>query len=177
MSYSCTTNIGTIISAHNQKILKSTEDSREEHSCNCQKECILPNNCRAKCVVYRATTQKTGHRVEYIGSTGSDFKVRYRNHKNSFRKEHKMNQTALSSYIWNHGLNKNENDEVIDPEITWEILKKCNIQKPGHPSCDLCISEKLFITKNIKNPKNINHRSDLGNKCAHRGLNMLSAVT
>ena len=88
----------------------------------------------------------------------------------------KKNSTALSAYIWNNGLNKNEAGDTIEPKIKWEILKECTLYRTGMKNCDLCTTEQLFILKNMKNTKNINHRSDLGNKCQHRNRDMLSTL-
>ena len=173
VSYSCTANMSAIISAHNQKILKETSETHATPPCNCRNQCILPNNCRASCIVYKASTD----RIEYIGSTSTEFKVRYRNHKSSFKHSEKKNQTALSSYIWNNSINRNDIGEIIEPNVKWQIMKKCTVYSAGKKTRDLCTTEKLLIIKNLNNTKNINHRSDIGNKCSHRNRDMLSAIT
>ena len=166
------------MSTHNKKVLEKNDPRPDETpSCNCAGQCILPNECRTECVVYKASTVKTGKQIQYIGSTANEFKIRYRNHKSSFKNENKKNETALSQYIWKNKLNKNENDEIEQPEIKWQILKKCTTYKSGNLVCDLCTSEQIIILKNIRNPSNINHRSDLGNKCVHIKREMLSSVT
>ena len=175
VSYSCTQNIEAIIQSHNKKLLDRRE-STDDRACNCRSECILPGKCRSKSVVYKATT-KDHRRVEYIGSTAGDFKVRFSNHKASFKNEEKRNETALSQYVWENGLNRNSKNEYAHPDLKWEILKECQAYSGGQDSCNLCVTEKLYITRNMTNPNNINHRSDLGGKCIHRRRAMLSEVT
>ena len=38
------------------------------------------------------------------------------------------------------------------------------------PNCDLCLTEKLFIIKNSMNPRTINKKQDISNKCIHKKL-------
>ena len=91
LSYSCTTNMKKIISGHNRKILNMNETHEDEQRCNCRGECVLPGQCRAKCVVYKATIDN----IQYIGSTSNEFKVRFRNHKASFTNEEKKERNSL----------------------------------------------------------------------------------
>ena len=165
------------MNTHNRKLLENNTAQKVNPVCNCTGTCILPNNCRAECVVYKATTLEPGKQIQYIGCTAGEFKVRYRNHKSNFKTNSKQNETALSQYIWKNGLNKNEQGVTKQPEIMWEILKKCTTYKSGERSCNLCTSEKVLITKNNNNVKNINHRSDLGNKCVHIRRETLSGIT
>ena len=109
-----------IISGHNRKVLNENETNEDEQICNCRGECILPGQCRSKCVVYKASIDN----IQYIGSTSNEFKVRFRNHKASFTNEDKKSETALSQYIWSNNLNKTEKDLIIPPNVKWEILKK-----------------------------------------------------
>ena len=92
--------------------------------------------------------------------TEPPFKLRYGNHKKSFIHEEYKSETTLSSYVWDQGLNPT-------PRITWKFLKKCRAYEPGMRSCDLCLSEKEHIIKNLKKGL-INKRTDVGNKCHHR---------
>ena len=118
------------ISTHNRKILEeNNSEQKETPACNCVNSCILPNDCRAECVVYKAYTLKPEKQIQYIGCIAGEFKARYRNQKNSFKNKNKQNETALSQYIWRNGLNRNENDEIIQPDIKWEIAKRCTTYK------------------------------------------------
>ena len=83
--------------------------------------------------------------------TEGEFKIRYRNHIQSFKDENKKSATTLSQYIWDVGLNPS-------PDIKWEILRSCPTYTPGARACNLCVSENMLI---------INKRYDIGNKCNH----------
>ena len=164
----------SIISSHNSNLMKVANTTNNDPPCNCRSECILPGNCITPCVVYKATTTNADHKVNYEGSTACEFKVRYRNHKASFINENKRNETALSQFIWSRELNLNNNKEITNPGVKWEILKQFYKYRGGQNFCDLCINEKFYIIKNYYNAGNINHRSDLGNRCTHRNSHLLS---
>ena len=161
-SYCCTPNMAQIIQKHNNKLLKTTGEQQKDKKCNCRNKeaCPVDNNCLEECVVYKATVlnNATGTEAEYIGITDLPFKTRYNNHTHSFRNETKKHSTTLSSYVWENNLNPN-------PNIKWEILKKCHRYQPGQQQCDLCLSEKVYILQNSRNPKSVNKRTDIGNKC------------
>lgn len=164
LSYSCTANMTTIMQNHNKKILSNTITSENKNICNCQdkSKCPIPDNCCAEKVVYQATVKHPdGKTAVYVGCTEPSFKRRYGNHKKSFKQEKYKSETTLSKYLWDNGLNKT-------PNIKWKILKKCNTYEIGQKSCDLCLSEKLHIIRNLQNPNLINKRTDIGNKCLHK---------
>ena len=122
-----------------------------------------------KAVIYKATVHYNNTTAEYIGSTETTFKTRYNNHTNSFRNAKKKSATTLSAFVWKKKLNP-------QPKIDWKILKVCHVYKPGNLSCDLCISEKLAIIKNLTNTKSLNKRTDIGNKCPHRKKHFLNKL-
>ena len=99
-------------------------------------------------------------KTSYISMTQGKFKDRYTQHKHSFKNKSKKFATTLSTYTWNKNLDP-------EPNIKWEIIKKCRTYQPGNQNCDLCLSEKLNIIKNANNPYNINKRNDIATKCAH----------
>ena len=94
----------------------------------------------------------------------------------TFRDESKINSTALSKFIWTNKLNKDDQDNIITPKIKWSIAKKCTTYQPGNKTCDLCISEKVLIIRNINKPGNINKRTDCAQTCCHKRF-YLSSVT
>ena len=57
LSYSCTPNMANILSAHNNKLLKSHNGKPEFKPCDCRYKpsCPLNGNCRDKAIVYQAT--------------------------------------------------------------------------------------------------------------------------
>ena len=157
-------NMGQIIQKHNAKILNDNKTKTKDR-CSCREEnianCPLPKKCMAENIIYQATLSHGNKKVFYIGSTSTDFKQRYRNHTQSFRSYAYRKQTTLSRYIWDNNLNPS-------PNIKWKILKRCSTYTPGQKQCDLCLQEKTFIIKNLNNPRNINQRTDIGNKCQHQ---------
>ena len=163
LSYSCTANMHTIMQTHNKKVLSDTK-SEENVKCNCRDKtsCPTPGECCRTKVVYHATVKhENGSNAQYIGCTETAFKLRYGNHKKSFRLANYKSETTLSKYVWAKKLNPN-------PNITWKFLEKCNVYETGKNSCNLCLSEKFHIIKNLKKPNIINKRTDIGNKCPHR---------
>ena len=71
ISYSCTRNIGALISGHNIKILNEDSNSHEETKpCNCQVKALCPvkGDCQKEQVVYKARIKESN--VFYIGMTG-----------------------------------------------------------------------------------------------------------
>ena len=75
--------------------------------------------------------------------TSKSFKTRFNQHRHTFRTETRKNDTALAQYIWAKNLGPN-------PDIEWCILKKCKVIKPGDKLCDLCVSEKVYISARHK---------------------------
>ena len=153
----------TIIQGHNKNIL-STEKPTTEARCNCQvkSSCPVPGECCRPSVVYHATVNHDdGKTAEYIGCTEPKFKERYGNHKKSFRHADYKSETTLSKYVWDNDLNPT-------PNVTWKFLKNCSVYNTGNKSCDLCLSEKFYIIKNLHKKNIINKRTDIGNKCPHK---------
>ena len=157
-------NMERIIQKHNVKLLNKDKPKPEDR-CNCRAinkdKCPLPGKCCTKAIVYQATLKHGNRKVEYVGMTSTQFKSRYNNHTKSFRNDRYKDNTALSQYIWNNNLNPT-------PDIKWKILKRCNTYCAGHTFCQLCTLEKTTILQNLKNPRNINKRTDIGNKCIHQ---------
>ena len=170
LSYRNTNNVDRIIANHNRKILSDTA-KQQTADCNCRDKtkCPVKGKCNTKAVIYKATVHYNNTTAEYIGSTETTFKTRYNNHTNSFRNAKKISATTLSAFVWKKKLNP-------QPKIDWKILKVCHVYKPGNLSCDLCISEKLAIIKNLTNTKSLNKRTDIGNKCPHRKKHFLNKL-
>lgn len=161
IGYSCTRNMETIIAAHNRQMLNDEED--KERPCNCRNkaECPLNGKCCTQTVIYRAEMETGGETKNYIGCTAGEFKTRYNGHTDSFRNEGKQTSTTLSTLVWERGQNPK-------PDIKWSIIKKASKYKPGSRMCDLCISEKLYILKSVKDRNNLNKRSEAASLCVHR---------
>jgi hypothetical protein len=149
MSYSCTRNIGSIIKSHNSRVTRQNMQKPQKKPCNCRKkeECPLRGECQAAGIVYKATVKtEAGNDRSYIGITGGTFKLRYANHKKSFKHEKYEKETELSKFIW--GLKRKGEDFAIN----WEIVKKSNTNKRASGQCNLCMDEKKskFSVKKAK---------------------------
>ena len=73
--------------------------------CNCtnKKQCPLKGQFLSESIVYQAniTVNIPGYKEKvYIGVSETTFKVRNRNHKESFQKQHHKNNTELSEEYW-----------------------------------------------------------------------------
>ena len=141
----------------------------DERSCNCRDKagCPVANNCLKSNVVYKATVQHDGNTQHYIGMTENTFKTRYTLHKSSVKHSKNRNQTELSNLIWTL------KDKDISYKLTWSIIDQARPYQPGKRTCNLCLSEKYHI---LVNPNLINRKSELLNKCPHRG-NTWHAIT
>ena len=75
--------------------------ARRERECNCRKkaECPLQNKCLTKNIVYLAKVTSEGKEFEYIGATSCQFKSRWRNHVQSFKKEYLRHSTSLADLV------------------------------------------------------------------------------
>ena len=102
-----------------------------------KKNCPLDGKCRTHCVVYKATvTETTSNNQEtYIGLTENEFKTTFNLHKSSFKLKHKRPPTTLSDHVW-----KLENQN-IEFNITWEVIKKVKPFVPSDKVCKLCLQE------------------------------------
>ena len=171
LSYSCTPNMGAIISSHNKKLLSQTDNSKSPKTCSCRKktECPLNNECLSRCIVYKATVKTENSTKEYIGGTEPTFKERLYNHNGSFNTRSRRCETKLSEYIWEC---KDKNEPY---EIKWSIVSRTFPYKCGTRKCDLCLTEKYYILKSNKTIT-LNKRSEIANKCRHRSKFKLGKV-
>ena len=172
ISYSCTTNMASIIAGHNKKILRVNENETKQKGCNCKKgvrTCPLKGNCKIESIIYKAEVKINDTNKNYIGLTKGDFKTRYRNHKNSFKNPNKRNETVLSNTIWDNNLNPT-------PIVKWTAICQAKSYTPGNRKCDLCISEKIHILKASRDKHNLNKRSEVASICVHRNAYKLARI-
>ena len=163
VSYSCTPNIGSIIRAHNRKVLRPTDNNHPLKGCNCRKpeSCPLDGNCLGSSLVYRATvTVENKPSKLYLGMIESSFKTRYTGHKSSFKTISHTNDTALSKCVWEL------KDKEVNHIIEWSIVKHAPAFKAGFARCNLCPSEKLCNLEADKGT-HLNKRSELISRCRH----------
>ena len=163
VSYSCMSNMETIIKMHNAKVLKDNTASNLP-TCNCQRrnECPLEGKCIVNSVVYKATVKTNYHPdMHYIGLTEGSFKRRFSNHKKSFKNENYKHETALSTYIW-----KLKSKGITNYDVSWSILHHAYPYKCGTRRCDLCTTEKVAIA--LDQNSLLNKRSEIISTCPHK---------
>ena len=152
LSYKCTPNMGSIISARNAKLLNPPP--AETRPCNCKAGAVCPleGKCLTKNLIYKNTvTENSGRTNTYIGLSSNTFKARLSTHKNSLKNSEK-NQTGLSRHI--HKL-KAKN---IEYTLKWELVE---IAKPFNPISGECENVSLYLPKKI----NITNAFVSGAKC------------
>ena len=118
-----------------------------------------------KDVIYHAEVKNGDEVRKYVGST-VNFKKRYYGHTSSFRHESQKHATALSTHVWDKELGP-------EPEIEWSILAHAPAYKLGQRNCDLCLTEKVEIAKNYKNPLYLNKRGEIAQRCRHKRAYLL----
>ena len=160
MSYSCLSNIGTIISNHNKKLISPPHEIPEP--CECiEDQCPLQGECGTSGVVYQAKIKtENNEEFSYVGLTGNKFSERYRGHLSNFRNFNTRNQTKLSTKVWDL---KNRN---VNFELSWKILQKSFPYKAGSSQCRLCLCEVYFIIFKSADAT-LNKRKELFSKCRH----------
>ena len=100
ISYSCLTNISSIVSSHNRNILSPKQQS---FGCNSRvkNECPLNGECQTPSVICTADVVNDSNDEEkfYFQLADTTFKGRYRNHIRDFKHEKHENSTKLAKYI------------------------------------------------------------------------------
>ena len=110
-------------------------------------------------MVYKASVDYVAGQKTYIGLAGTEFKVRYRNHKSSFNNQAKKKSTALASHI--HQLKADGKDF----ELKWRIIDRAKEPKAGITTCRLCLKEARAILK--AGTDSLNKRSEITGACRH----------
>ena len=179
ISYRTTTNMSQVISRHNRKILKQTQQTNKSDTpdCNCRKvnlPCVMGGKCVPGNVVYQGsvTRHDTDVTDHYTGLSLPSWKKRWANHKTNFKIDTNPNRTAtcLSKHIW----------KLKDKNINYSIQFKRLAQAPGFSpvtkQCRLCLNEKYFIMFQPQGA-NINIRSEFFSGCRHKAPLLLCPPT
>ena len=162
ISYRCTPNIGSAISAHNKKLL-TPPTPEETKTCNCKEKenCPVNGKCTKTEVIYRATvTEEDGNVNTYTGLTCNTFKKRWNAHTYSFNHP-EANQTTLSTHT--HTLK----DDNVKFGIKWEIIGQAKPFNPVSGICALCTREKFMIAF-APEGATLNKRSEIFSSCRHK---------
>ena len=167
-------NIDAIISGHNKKVKRKTdnEDETGPRTCNCrggEQSCPMKGQCLQSSIIYKAAVRTTNKEIYYIGQAGNTFKERYNNHQSSMRLRKLENSTALSKCIWNLV------DNGTEFKLSWLRIATAPTYKPSTERCNLCNFEKTLIL--FSREELLNSRSEILNKCRHRNKFLLAAVT
>ena len=164
VSYSCMSNVKSIINGHNLKVLNRTTAMDKSKDCNCRNsnKCPVKGHCQAKNVIYQATVISKDSTKIYVGSTGRRFKDRYAEHKSSFKKENpEGNYTELAKHI--HMLNRNQTSFTI----SWSLIHRMkDNSKRVAKICQTCNLERWEIARADRRTM-LNKRSELTGKCPH----------
>ena len=162
MSYRNSPNMKKIISAHNQKVMRKSENPVEEAMCNCKKyACPLEGKCQTNNMVYQATVKSETDKQTYIGLTATTFKKRWANHQTSFDHQTHRKNTSLSKYIWQL------KDSRTQFSIEWKIIGRAKPFSPISNICSLCTLEKWHILF-TPDMATLNKKDELNNYCLHK---------
>ena len=170
ISYKCTQNLQSIISAHNAKICKNNQNllNQTQPECKCKETpCVLEEGCDTQNIVYQATVTQENSKIDtYVGLTSTNFSTRYKNHVSSMNNKKHSNQTKLSAFIWEL------KDQHIDFSISWKVIDRGKPFSPLTQDCQLCLKEKYHI---IFRPENstLNKRNELAAYCRHKKHSLL----
>ena len=160
LSYSCKPNMNNIIWKHNSKFMENPTPSTTKTSyCHWKTDCPMDGSCLSQSLIYKASVSSTANKY-YYGTNENTFKECYTTHKCSFRNESCEKNTELSKYIWK----LKERD--INYFMNWGIAMKLQKYIWGSWKCDLCIFEKLLITRADPNVL-LNKHDKLISKCWH----------
>ena len=107
----------------------------------------------------------------YYGMTAQKFNERLRSHRKSFNNANYRGESKLSEYIWDL-----KEKGITNYVIKWNLIKKTRCYQPGMWYCPLCNLEKYYILK-VDKRKMINKRSELMNKCLHKGKYLLDKIS
>ena len=179
ITYSCLPNIEAKIISHNKHLIsKQKATNIEVKNCNCQKSkiCPLDGFCNASNIIYKAELlfkdQQEGQGHVYVGLAG-DFKMRFRNHEQSFKDQRKRNQSELSKFIW-----KQKDRGMVEFTLNWAVISKEAPFNRVTKRCQLCTKEKVEILRIIheKGAKALNKKDEVFRKCLHRFKHYLGSI-
>ena len=175
MGYSNMSNMKAIITNHNVKLLNHKPASGETQTnpkrCDCRGgpvDCPVNGDCQEKDVIYSSeVTSNTGVR-RYYGSCSTTFKARYGNHVSDSNLPHRKEATTLSVHKWSL------KDNNLNFTQTWNFKAHARSYTPEIGYCNLCLTEKYLINRDMKDMNLLNKRKEVFRKCPHRNKFLLS---
>ena len=134
-------NMSSIISSHNNKLMKNNALSIKPCNCRTKSKCPLNGQCQSQEIIYKCTVSTSINPDKvYLGITEGDFKNRYHKRTKSFRNKRYTNDTSLSKYIW-----EIKEKHQGNPSLKWSIVKRIPAYSNITKKCLLCLHEKLEI--------------------------------
>ena len=117
----------------------------------------------------RIVCRTTDEHKYYYGISDTPFKERYKNHKKPFRHKPHLITSDLSKYYWKLL------DNSAVPTIEFSIAK-CVKGNTFINNCNLCLSEKAFIIRNLDDVNMLSKRLEFISKCLHINKRLLNRV-
>ena len=167
IGYKCMPNMGTLVSSHNNKLLRQ-DNIQPAQGCNCKdgpQTCPLPTqDCKKDSVVYVASVDSADGVEHYTGLTGGSFKDRWTKHMSDIN----INKpsTTLGSYV------TKLKQEGKPYTLTWDIMDRAPVYNPVSRKCRLCLKEIYYIMFKPESAT-LNVRNELFNTCRHRKQKLL----
>ena len=113
--------------------------------------------------------KNTDEHKYYYGISNIPLREGYENHKTSFRHRSHLTASDLSKYYWKLV------DNGAGPTIKFSIAKLVK-GKTFINNCNLSLSEKAFITRNLDDVNMLNKSSEFISKCQHINKRLLNRV-
>ena len=174
IGYSNTPNMKAIVTSQNVKLLNhkpAGPTAANPKRCDCRggtDNCPVNGECQEQDVVYSSeVTANTGVR-RYYGSCSTTFKARYGNHVSDSNLPHRRDATTLSAHKWSL------KDNNINFTQTWKFEAHARSYSPEIGYCNLCLTEKYLLNRDLKAKNLINKRREVFRKCPHRAKFLLS---
>ena len=139
--------------------------------CDCrggEVNCPVDGECQEKDVVYSSEVKTNTEVKRYYGSCSTTFKARYGNHVSDSNLPHRREATTLSTHKW---LLKDNN---INFTQNWSFLAHARSYTPEMKYCNLCLTEKYLLNRDMKDKNLLNKRKEIFRKCPHRAKYLLS---
>ena len=162
VSYSCMSNLSSIISSHNKILLRPRIT---EYGCNCRttENFPLQNHCVTPNIICRADVGNNANKGTkiYFGLAETYFKAEFANHNKDFNHGQYKKSTELSKYIW---LLK---EDKITSRIRWKIVEKVYGRRKIN-YCPLCLAEKLHLIEYFNDNQILNKKNEFISGCRYQ---------
>ena len=166
VSYSCMSNMATLLSSHNLNVINPFRT--QAYGCNCRTNESCPLQNLTPKTIYRADVENDtkSEAKFYFGLTETPFKDRFGNHSRDFKHKTYSKSTELSKYI--SGLK----DRGINPIVKWSIVEKIHNNTKIN-SCKLCLLEKMYTIDFIDDNRLLSKRNEFISGCKHQNKLLL----